>query len=459
MNRQKYQIFTPTRTVTNMLDSIGYDGQSIIAKKIIDISCGDGAFLRIALQRLIVACQNRGLNKREIAKICSDNIWGVELDPNFYADCIKNLNIIIRKRLGINYIKWNNISNSNGLLLREKGFDFVVGNPPYISYKEMTNEQRLFLSENFQSCKSGRFDYSFAFIEKSISILSSNGKGCVISPINMYKIKSGMVLKEIIRPLIVEIIDVTEDNIFKGVLTNPVISVFQSNATGNILIKKKGRANRSVDRATFENAIVPYSSFGTKRFGDHFEVHNGIATLLNEAFLINCDSSIETSLLKDARSPKFERYNIRKKIIFPYISTKEGTIKRISEEKLKTQYKETYEHLLSFKDRLVKRDISYGTMWFEYGRVQAIDKMAKRKIMIPAIMSEGIKPVLLDENGVVFAGFYIIEKNPHEHPLEEAMEILTNNSKLYKYIKNVGVKMSGNSYRYSARLLEDFLYD
>ena len=43
MQRKKYQVFTPEAVVEKMLDLLGYKGELIINKRIIDISCGDGA--------------------------------------------------------------------------------------------------------------------------------------------------------------------------------------------------------------------------------------------------------------------------------------------------------------------------------------------------------------------------------------------------------------------------------
>lgn len=458
MNRKKYQIFTPSHVVKKMLDLIGYKGSIILDKKIIDISCGDGAFLAEILDRLIIECKKINMEESDILKTCANNIYGVEKEEDVYSMCIRKLNAIIRNNFRKHYVHWSNVTRGDGLCINEKSFDFVVGNPPYISYKEMTPEQRNFLSSNFDSCKAYRFDYSYAFIEKNFSIMSETGKGCIISPINMYKIKSGLLIKEQLRPLLTKIIDVTEDNIFPGVLTNPVISVFEKNNKNNsLVIEKTGSKPRIVCRYNFENEIDPYKNKSERRFGDYFEVHSGVATLLNNAFLVDVNAKIENELLRNARSPKFERHHIKKSIIFPYL-TDDNKICRISEKVFKKKFPHTFEHLSLFKNELEQRSVSDGIMWYEYGRTQALENMLKDKIMIPAIMSIGVKPIMLKRDDVVFAGLYIIEKDPERHPLSEAFEILSNNKLLYKYIKHSGVKMSGGSFRFGPNILEDYRY-
>lgn len=458
MIRKKYQVFTPKNTVKDMLNYIGYTGPSIIGKRIIDLSCGDGAFLCLALERLIVECKKQHLPDKTILDICDKSIYGIEIDERCYSECIKKLNAIIKKEFNKQYIKWDNVINSDGLKFTESGFDFVVGNPPYISYRDMSRQDRESLREKFESCKSNRFDYSYAFVEKSLSILSDNGVGCIICPINMYKIKSGESIKNIMRPHISTIVDVTEDNIFPNVLTNPVISVFEKKIKkDDVLLRKKKNKNRTISRKNFENEIVAFRQSGAHRFGDFFSVHYGVATLLNEAFIIFDETTIEKGLLKQARSPKFERYGINANIVFPYI-IKNNKIERIEEDIFIKEYPHTYSHLFNYKNKLLARKSTTGVRWFEYGRAQALDSVCVEKIMMPAIMSEGVKPVMLGKHDIVFAGLYITSNDLKKHPINEAFDILSNNKMLYNYIKHAGIKMNGGSYRYGPDILENFKY-
>ena len=64
-------------------------------------------------------------------------------------------------------IKWN-IKQQDFLKSDEQNAEFIIGNPPYITYHDLTQEERQFLQENYEVCKTGRFDYCYAFIEASI---------------------------------------------------------------------------------------------------------------------------------------------------------------------------------------------------------------------------------------------------------------------------------------------------
>ena len=459
--RKKYQVFTPKKTVIRMLDEIGYSGVSIINKTIVDISCGDGAFLKEALKRYIGACKESNVLDKDILKMVNDHIFGYEIDHIFYRECQDNLNSIINKKLRKNRKAiFKNIKNIDGLTIDKMSFDFVVGNPPYLSYKEMDEETRNYLRDNFETCKESKYDYSYAFIEKSINLLKDDGSAIIIAPINMYRIKSGKLMRGFLRNKLIKIIDVTEENIFPGVLTNPVISVFKKNHNENVVeyIKDKSSKTLSVD-SFYDNELseVSLKETGKKRFGDYYSVHNGVATLLNSAFIVSKDTDIEPAILKNACSYRELRYPTGNKMIFPYKCVN-GVVSKYTEEEFKALFPKAYKHLLSMKGDLEKRDFDKNAKWFEYGRSQAITSILSDKIMVPAIISETLSPTLLSNKDIVYAGFFIVAKDEKKNSLEEAQKILSD-KKLYEYIKQVGVKMNGKSYRYSVKDLENYLFD
>ena len=57
-----------------------------------------------------------------------------------------------------------------------------MGNPPYITYSELAEEEQIFVKNNFATCVKGKFDYCYAFIEKSIKSLSNDGKMSYLIP-------------------------------------------------------------------------------------------------------------------------------------------------------------------------------------------------------------------------------------------------------------------------------------
>lgn len=61
------------------------------------------------------------------------------------------------------------------------GFDCIIGNPPYVSIKELTKESILYYSQKYETGK-GQSDLYSLFIERGISLLNSKGNISYIVP-------------------------------------------------------------------------------------------------------------------------------------------------------------------------------------------------------------------------------------------------------------------------------------
>ena len=459
---KKYQIFTPKKTVKEMLHFIGYRHDKIIESKIADISCGEGAFLVEALRIFIKVCKAKNISSVEISKRCNNQFYGFEIDPLVYRSCINKLNNVMLKEIG-KEIQWLNIKCCDGLKESISDIDFVLGNPPYISYLDMATKERIFLKNHFISCTYGKFDYSYAFIEKSIGVLSKKGRACIIAPSNIYKIKSAKKLREFIYPFLENIIDYSKNNPFRGkALTNPSVSVFCKEGTKSFKCQtnKEISVIEKINEIYFEKQQYLFLESENKRFGDYFEIGCSVATLFNEAFIVTDKiiqkENIEKDILKNAISAKYVRYKVDNKIIFPYKFDGEKIV-HFDEMTLKERYPNTYNHLLLYKKILLNRDSDKTAKWFEYGRSQAISNMNKKKLLIPAILTNKIQVLELEENDLPFAGYYVVCKNESVYSLDEAKNILSGR-KMYNYLKANGVKMNGNSFRYSCQLLKDFKF-
>ncbi len=70
-----------------------------------------------------------------------------------------------------------------------KGFDIIIGNPPYISIKEINKNQKKYLSDFYQTAK-GQYDLYTLFIEKSHDILAKGGLFSMITSNTYFTNKS-----------------------------------------------------------------------------------------------------------------------------------------------------------------------------------------------------------------------------------------------------------------------------
>lgn len=468
----KCQVFTPDDYVRELLDSVGYT-ENLYGKRILENSCGDGNILLSIVERYIEDCRMHGLTDIEIRGGISKDIYGIEIDPVQYKKCIHNLNELVRNK-GIDKVRWN-VFNEDYLKWEcAKKFQFVVGNPPYITYQELSEEERKFVRKHFETCEKGKFDYCYAFIEKSVKCLDNKGKMSYLIPSSIFKTVFGEKLREFVKPYIREIHDYTQDKMFDNALVKSAIMV---------LDKTKGNKNfLYYDMANKEGISIPLvnlskkwffienSKIGTRRFGDYFQVAHVVATLLNEAFVIKKENykemdgfyqcngkNIEKSIVRDAASPRSLRYNKDEKIIFPYKYEK-GKLAKYTESQFIELFPGADAYLNDFREQLDKRESDKSALWFEYGRSQALTGLNRRKLLISTVITEKVAVYILKKECIPYAGMYIVPKSGNKtYKLEDAKDILESDE-FMRYVETVGIHISGASLRITSKDIEEFRF-
>lgn len=132
MNK-RCQIFTPKQYVDMLLDNANYK-HNLYGKKFLENSCGNGSILLVAVERYIKDCKKNKISTSKISKGLSSDFAGYEIDKKYCRECVIKLNNITEK-YGIKNVKWK-INNKDYLRSEETiKYDYIIGNPPYISYK------------------------------------------------------------------------------------------------------------------------------------------------------------------------------------------------------------------------------------------------------------------------------------------------------------------------------------
>lgn len=464
----KCQVFTPSSYVDILLDSIGYISQ-LKGKKILENSCGDGNVLSLVVARYIKDCKKCNFSEQQIRNGLEEDITGIEIDPKRSRECVENLDKIAKK-FNIKNVKWNVITADYLRYNDYKTYDYIVGNPPYISYSELNKTEQIYLKENFKSCGKGKFDYCYAFIEKSINNLSSTGKMSYVVPSSIFKTVYGDSLRTIMLPHIEHIKEYTQVRMFKGALVKSAIVLLNKNSKKthiryvdeSLLIDKKVSKKTLNNKWLFKNSIK-----GMRRFGDYFKVSHAVATLLNEFFVLNnfterdgyyiCgDHFIESELVRDTATPKTIKKNTAEKIIFPYRYDDSHHLVRYSEDELKTRFPKAYCYFLQNKPQLILRKSDASSQWFEYGRSQALANLDCTKYLISTIISSQIHVYKLEQQCIPYGGMYIVSRN-NEISLEDGIKILKD-IKFYEYAFNIGIPLNGKSVRITSKDIENYLF-
>ena len=345
----KCQVFTPRENVQELLDAIEYKND-LFGKKVAENSCGDGSVLAEIVDRYIIDGMKQNLPLDTIKMGLEEDIWGAEIDKTHIVNCKLKLNEVVSS-YGISDVHWN-VFEGDFLKKNIIGrFDFVIGNPPYITYKELDMENRAFIRDAFETCAKGKFDYCYAFIEASLKSLKDTGKLAYLIPSNIFKNQFALDLRNYILPYLTDIYDYSNKKLFTGKLTASAIIVCDRNNLSSSFVYH----NISEDKINiiqkdslkekwmFIGIKLEAEYSETRRFGDYFHAASSIATLLNEVYII--DDFVGVSVYKvgfiDDDQTTINDYKIRlkRKDIELFVVEDCGTKQEVVEWILKNEIK------------------------------------------------------------------------------------------------------------------------
>ena len=463
-NKEKCQKFTPIFMVDTMLDLAGYT-KNLIGIRVLENSFGEGNILKVIVKRYIDYCLEQNISAKEISDNLEKDIYGIELDKELFIKCKEELDTMILS-YELPTVKWN-LYNTNALEWKtDKQFDLIIGNPPYIAYKTVDEDSRNYIKSSFETCSIGKFDYCYAFIELGINLLSKNGKLVQLVPSNIYKNVFAHKLRELLKKHIVTILDYPSQKIFDGVLTSTSIFLYDCTYHKEY-IKYKNETNKIELRIskhalngkwTFSNTINEHNT--TIKFGDVFNASVTIATLLNEAFIVDTnkiiEKGIEASIIKKTVSPRSLRLKREKCIIFPY-RYKDNQLERFNSDTFKNDFPKAASYLEEHREKLDKRNKDSSAQWFEYGRSQALTHLNQEKLLLSTVVTNKVELYKLDKETIPYSGIYITAKENSNFTLEDAKAILES-TEFMDYVKEIGINVSGKSIRITCKDINNFRF-
>lgn len=478
-NLPKCQVFTPDKIAKKLLDSVGYK-KNITKSYILENSCGNGNVLIQIVERYITSAKTCNLSVKEIKKGLETFIYGYDIDDVCCKICVDNLNKKAAEH-DIHNVKWK-IYNKDFLEEYTKKnigiqFNYIVGNPPYINYTELNKETRDFVKKHFISCKKGKFDYCYAFIEASLGQLAPDGLLAYIIPNSIFKNVYAKELRTLMQPHISKIIDYSGENIFNDALTSSVIFICKNKKDISNIDYSHSIENRNfkiekialTDKWLFIDKEIPKR---IQVFGDIFHAAIGIATLYNKAFVLDADDliadgnyyliqrgpfkghKIEAAALRPCASPRSKAYNKNHYIIYPYFDNN-GIYGRFTNvHDFRNVFPRTAEYLQKYKTELLNRAADKSSHWFEYGRSQALRNLNQQKLLLSTIITNRVFVYDLDELTIPYSGIYIVSRDNNN--LQAAREILES-PKFFNYVQSIGITANGTSKRITVRDINNFI--
>lgn len=489
--------FTPQYIVDYIISSLAPREDA----KVIDPSCGSGAFL-LGIIRYYINTHNKS-----VRNIVNENLYGADILE--YNTRRSKLLIILFAIMNGEIVSENDIHIYTADSLRCKWpyqFDVVVGNPPYVKFQDLDDITRTFLLESYQTTKMGTYNLYFAFFELGLNILNEEGKLGYITPNNYFTSLSGEPLRMFFQEnkSIYQIVDFDATKVFE----------VQTYTAITFLNKKKNEHIRydRIDRDETPNAFLSnisltpnnYSDLSAKKWrllcgeeraniqiiencgqplGELMNICVGIATLKDDIYFIDIineddkyyyvrkksrDFVIEKEITKplvkisDMKTMSDIKNN-KRRIIFPYKTVK-GKVVPIEEEGLKKEYPHCYKYLLSVKDILDGRGKGKHkySPFYAYGRTQGLNRFGAR-IYTPTF---SLKPRFLfdaDEDSFFTNGYglYFKEEGLFANPItrKDNVDVLLkiiNSCVMDYYVTKTSVAIEGGYPCYQKNFIERF---
>lgn len=431
--------FTPDYVIDFIINEI----KPKASDKNLDPSCGCGAFL------VGLTDYYRRTFKKKVRDIIKENIFGSDiLDYNIHRT---KLILTIYALQYDEYLTESdfNLYHQDSLKANwNQQFDNIIGNPPYVKFQDLTDENRDYLTKNWTTIEGGTFNLYFAFFELGYKLLQPSGQLGYITPNNYFTSLAGESLRKYFqnKKCVTRIVDFSHKKVFDAQTYTAITFLnkqknesitydrikaefspenFLKNANGspndlkNLNIKK-WRLLKSDEQKN----IKSIETIGTP-IGNLFDICVGIATLKDDVYFVDGSKDRNGYYIKETGNGIFEIekdcvrsvYKISdfkfqdeaeqnsRKIIFPYVINN-GSATAIVESEFKSKFPKCYEYLLSEKDRLLCRD--KGKVNFEpfyvWGRTQGLTRTGKR-ILNPTF-SQKPRFILVNEEESYFTNGY-----------------------------------------------------
>ncbi|WP_243652275.1 HsdM family class I SAM-dependent methyltransferase [Mariniflexile fucanivorans] len=222
--------FTPTYVVDFIINEVSPKTND----KCLDPSCGCGAFL-IGLAEYYKKHHNKS-----VKETIKENIYGSDI-LNYN---VKRSKIILSLFGLLNNEKIEdsdfNIYHQDSLKADWKTkFEIIVGNPPYVKYQDLSDENRKYLIRHWKTIESGTFNLYFAFFELGHKLLELDGRLGYITPNNYFTSLAGLSLRQYFlqNKCLTRVIDFSHKKVFDA-QTYTAISFVNKKVNEEILYDK-----------------------------------------------------------------------------------------------------------------------------------------------------------------------------------------------------------------------------
>ena len=464
--------------------------------RIADIACGCGGFFLTVCDKILHE------SDLDCHYIYEHILYGCDIEDY----CIERTKILLSLKalqhgeriddLRFNLYQGNSLSYSwKDVIADFRGFDAVVGNPPYVTSAKMSEETKLLL-DNWEVCKSGKADLYIPFFQIATELLNDRGVLGFITVSNFYRSLNGKALRNYFanHALNLTIADFGGEQVFKGCSTYTCLCFVDKRQEGMVRYVRTESSNIErvrnlpfieagyedldstkgwvIKDRRIEGLLSQIENTG-QPLGEMTAISNGIATLRNELYVLNVVEETEDDFIHEYEG---ERYPIERGIcrqvvkpsamdvnipvegqtewiIYPYeIQGKRAVC--YNEDQMGRMFPNALAYLRAVRSMLNERDKGNREyeQWYAYGRSQAIN-MPGYRLLMPYIAE---KPTffMTDTDGLLYYnGFALVSSDIHM--LEQLQKVLTSDI-FWFYVKNISKPYANGYYSMGKRYIRYF---
>ncbi|MBP7552579.1 MAG: N-6 DNA methylase [Spirochaetes bacterium] len=328
----------------------------------------------------------------------------------------------------------------------EKGFDCIIGNPPYIEIQKLQSiypKECLYIKEKYETAKENNIDIYVVFIQKGLELLKKGGLLGYICPNRFFTSDYGTRLRNYLYNYnIFELINFRHYLVFNNADTYTTLlfiendkqqesinyleydGIYKTNhQLSESLLNQRIEDNIKSDKlnpnfkdennwflmTNKENDLFKRLIKSNKPFSEIYkEFFVGIQTSKDEIYILKLVEKKETAsifyskylqkevelenniMLHLISDPDIKNYWINTSdyfyVIFPYLLN--GTI--LEPKKIELDFPRTWQYLNQVKKELREREKGKfdNKYWYCFGRNQNIDKQKYIKLLVPHVISQ-----------------------------------------------------------------------
>jgi type I restriction-modification system DNA methylase subunit len=386
---------------------------------------------------------------------------------------------------------------SIGQVMKDGGFDCVIGNPPYIriqAMKEWAPVEVEFYKDHYKAASSGNYDIYVVFIEKGLSLLNEKGKLGFICPHKFFNAQYGTPLRKLLSEgkHLAHVVRFGDQQVFEGATTYTCLMFLEKSGSKQLLFERvtdlgawhaTGEATKGeIPAADITGSEWNFTVGETGKLFDKLSempvklrdvahLFVGLQTDADDVFILEeierqggrvlCASKstgerhwFENDHLKPflKGSLNIRRYSltdVNKRLIFPY-EIKGGRSVLIEAKEYGTRYPLTWAYLEQNRNRLVARNKGrMGSEWYGYVYKKNHTRFGMPKLLVPSIATGSC--FAIDDEGIYYfvgsggggGGGYGITLSEEVSFSPRYLLGLLNSALLSQYLKNVSTPFRG----------------